>query len=148
MKFYRVNGFTLIELMIVTVVVAILATIAVPSYSSYVVRSSRVAAQTELLEMTGLQEKIYLNSNAYSSSITGAYTGAAAGGLGKTSQTRDGKYDFTVSVSAPSQTYTLTAIPVSGKAQKGNGCLTIQENGMRRWHENTDGCNAALPKPW
>lgn len=148
MKFYRVNGFTLIELMVVTAVIAILAAIAIPSYSSYVVRGSRTAAQTELLEMAGLQEKIYLNSNAYSGNVTAAYTGVAAGGLGKTAQTRDGKYNFAVAPGPASQTYIMTARPVIGKAQQGNGCLAVKEDGRRLWYEGDDGCTAASPKPW
>ena len=147
MKFYRVNGFTLIELMVVVAVIAILAAIAIPSYGSYVVRGSRAAAQTELLEIAALQEKIYLNSNAYSGNVAAAYTGVATGGLGKTTQTRDGKYILAVTLSAASQTYIMTAIPVAGKAQQGNGCLAVQQSGNRLWYEGDDGCTAS-PKPW
>ena len=149
MKLYRNNGFSLIELMIAVVIVGILAAIAVPSYSNYVIRGSRAAAQTELLEMASMQEKIYLNSSpsAYTPNVATAYNGTSAGGLGKTgSKTSDGKYNLLLS--GVGQTYTLTAIPVAGSQQAGNGCLTIQENGLRQWHENTDACNSASPTAW
>lgn len=148
MKTYRISGFSLIELMVAVVIVGILAAIAMPSYSNYVIRGSRAAAQTELLELASLQEKIYLNSSAYTASVTTAYDGnATTGGLGKTTgQTSDSKY--ALALSGVGQTYTLTATPVAGTGQAGNGCLTIQENGMRQWHENNDACNSASPTAW
>jgi len=147
MKFHRINGFSLIELMIAVVIVGILAAVAMPSYNNYVIRGSRAAAQTELLELASLQEKIYLNSSAYTASATTGYNGTSAGGLGKTSGlTTDGKYTF--AVVAPGQTYTITATPVAGGKQAGDGCLTIQENGLRQWHTNNDACNSASPTAW
>lgn len=149
MKLHRMNGFSLIELLVAVVIVGILAAIAMPSYSNYVIRGSRAAAQTELLELASLQEKIYLNSNAYTASVTAAYNGTSAvgNGLGRTTGlTSDSKY--TLTVVAPGQTYTLTATPVAGSKQAGDGCLTIQENGLRQWHENTDACNLASPTAW
>ena len=147
MKTFRNGGFSLVELMIAVVIVSILAAIAVPSYRNHTVKAARAAAQTELLELASLQEKIYLNSNAYSSSMTTAYNGTAAGGLGRTTGlTPDGKY--TLSVVAPGQTHSLTATPVAGGKQAGDGCLTIQENGLRQWHQNNDACNSATPQSW
>lgn len=147
MKLYRMNGFSLIELMIVVVIVGILAAIAMPSYRGHVVSGARAAAQTELLEMASLQEKIYLNSNVYTASVTASYTGTSGGGLGKTSgQTSDGKYNL--SLSGVGQTFTLTATPVAGSTQAGNGCLTVRENGLRQWHENNDACNSGSPASW
>lgn len=147
MKLQRIKGFSLIELMIVVVIVGVLAAIAMPSYSNYVIKGSRAAAQTELLELASKQEKIFLNSNAYSPNVTTAYNGTSTGGLGITSgRTSDDKY--TLSLSGVGQTFTLTATPATGSKQAGNGCLTIQENGLRQWHENNDACNSASPASW
>ena len=132
------SGFSLIELMIVVAIIGILATIAMPSYNNYVIRGSRAAAQTELLQLAAVQEKIYLNFNAYTDSVPDVYNGnPTTGGLGRTSeQTSDGKYDLSLTVgAAPSQTYTLTAEPVAGKMQAGDGNITIRENGQRCWYE-------------
>ena len=132
MKFYRNQGFSLIELLVAVVIVGILAAIAVPSYQSHIIKASRAAAQTELLELASLQEKIYLNSNAYTANMTTAYTGNSTGGLGKTTGlTNDGKY--TLTVVSPGQTYTITATPVAGTTQAGDGNITISENGQRLW---------------
>lgn len=143
MKSNRSCGFTLIEVMITVAIIGILAAIAMPSYNQYVIRSTRAAAQTELLQMASLQEKIYLNSNAYSSLITAGYNAQAGGGLNRiTSLTTDGRYTL-VLVMPPGinpQIYTLRATPFPGRSQVGNGCLQIQENGQRLWFQNSDNC--------
>lgn len=125
-------GFSLIELMIAVVIVSILAAISFPSYQQYVIRASREAAQTELVQMTILQEKIYLNSNAYSASVTSSYNGTSGGGLGNTTAlTADRKYTISVSPNTPGQTFTLTATPVAGTKQAGDGNITIDSAGQR-----------------
>ena len=130
------RGFTLIELMIVVVIVGVLARIAYPSYLKYIVRTSREAAQSHLLELSTVEEKIFLNSSAYTGSVTGAYTGNATGGLGMTSgKSNDGKY--TISAAAATNTFTLTATPVAGKTQVGDGNITIDQSGVRVWGSST-----------
>ena len=133
------RGFSLIELMIVVAVIGILAAIAYPSYRNYVIRSSRAAAQTELLQLANQQEKIYLNSNAYAVSITLTYNGRSDGGLGNAAaKTSDAKYDLTISPTvAPTQSFTITATPVNGSTQAGDGNLTISSDGTRTWGATT-----------
>jgi len=139
----RHRGFTLIELLIALAVVAILVRIAFPSYQAYIVRSSRQAAQSELVALADSQEKIFLNSSAYSSSVTGNYTGQSGGGLGVAATTtcttagrsKDCRYTF--SVAATATTFTLTATPVTGTPQAADGNLTITEAGKRTWGSKT-----------
>jgi type IV pilus assembly protein PilE len=135
----RGSGFTLIELMIVVAIVAILAAIGFPSYKNYVIRGSRAAAQTELLQLASLQEKIYLNSSSYATSITAAYNGRSDGGLGKTTgKSDDGKYAYSITPTAgPTQTYVITATPVAGSTQSADGALTIASDGARTWGSTT-----------
>jgi len=124
-------GFTLVELMVVTAIIGILAAIAVPGYSNYVVRSSRSAAQSELLDLAAAQERIFLNSGAYTSSVTGAYTGLSTGGLGITSgKTKDDRYALSVALTG-TVFYTLTATPVAGTGQAGDGNITMTSAGTR-----------------
>ena len=136
MKLDRINGFTLIELMIVVAIVGILAAVALPSYRNYVVKSNRQGAQSELLDLASIQEKIYLNSNAYASitatTITAAYTGTSAGGLGKTTGLTESR-KYTLAVSGTAQTFTLSATPVAGSTQAGDGTLSISQDGTRAW---------------
>ena len=126
------RGFSLIELVIAMAIIAILSSVAWPSYQSYVTRSSRQAAQTELLQLANLQEKIYLNTNSYTASINNAYNGRNDGGLGKTTgRSDDGKYDLAVATGGGAQSYVITATPRLGTTQEGDGNLTISSNGTR-----------------
>lgn len=126
----RVHGFTLIEVMIVVVIIAIITAVAYPSYRDHLIRSSRSAAQTELLELSSVQEKIYLNANRYTGNVTTPYNGTDTGGLGKTSgQTSDGRY--TLALVSTGQTYTLTATPLAGTPQAGDGAFSIASDGSR-----------------
>ena len=63
-------GFTLIELMIAVVIVSILATIAIPSYRSYVLRNNRAVAKRVLTELSAKQEGFYLRQRAYATTFT------------------------------------------------------------------------------
>ncbi len=128
------RGFTLIELMVAVAVIAILAAIAYPSYMKFVIRTSRQAAESQLQQLANLQEKIFLNSAAYTTSVTGTYTGFSGGGLGLTSgMTIDNNY--TITLPSPSATaFTLTATPNTGTTQVGDGTITIDQTGNRVWN--------------
>ena len=136
------RGFSLIELMIAVVVIGILVNLAYPSFERYLIRVSREAAQVALLQLAGTQEKIFLNSSAYSvatDAVTAAYTGTSTGGLGLTSgKSPDGKYTISVDSGGTATTFTLRAVPVAGTLQAGDGEITINQAGTRLW----------ASKPW
>ncbi len=124
------KGFSLIELVIAMAIIAILTSFAWPSYRNYIIRSSRQAAQAELLQLANLQEKIYLNSNSYTASVTNAYNGRNDGGLGKTAgRSDDGKYNL--AIAGGGQAYVITATPVLNTTQDGDGNITISADGTR-----------------
>ena len=127
------RGFTVIDLLIAVAIVAILVRIALPAYQGYIIRSSRQAAQSELVALATAQEKIFLNSNAYTADVSSAYSGQSSAGLGVTSgKTKDSRY--TLSVQAPTATtFIITATPVSGTPQASDGNLTINEQNVRTW---------------
>jgi prepilin-type N-terminal cleavage/methylation domain-containing protein len=56
-----VRGFTLIELLVVMVIAGILAAIAIPNYSEYIVRSNRSAAQSFIANVASRQAQFFLD---------------------------------------------------------------------------------------
>jgi type IV pilus assembly protein PilE len=73
------HGFTLIELVVAMVIVAILASIAIPSYSSYVRKARRVDAKTAVLDAASLEERYYSTNYSYTNSAVNL--GYATAGL-------------------------------------------------------------------
>lgn len=119
----RARGVTLIELMVVVVIVAILASIAVPSYRNYVVRSQRTDATAALLRLAAAQEKFYLQNNTYA---------ANASQVGGTSS-ENGWYTIAVAA-ADTDSFSASATVTAGSAQaKDADCnvFTIDESGQR-----------------
>jgi type IV pilus assembly protein PilE len=59
------NGFSLIELMIVVAILGILAAVALPSYSSYVIRSKRTECRAAIMQVMQQQERYFTQQNVY-----------------------------------------------------------------------------------
>jgi len=131
----RTAGFTLIELMIVVVIVAILLIVAVPTYLNQMRESRRTEARNYLVELASREERYYATQNAYTS--TASNLGYA--GFGPANPVGSGYYYIsTPSVPDPNNTsqpsYSLTALPVTGKGQdKDTYCasFTVESNGKR-----------------
>jgi type IV pilus assembly protein PilE len=63
------SGFTLVELMIVVVIVAILASIAIPGYQEHVRKGHRAAAQTEMMDIANRQQQFFLANRRYATTL-------------------------------------------------------------------------------
>ena len=63
-------GFTLMEIMVAIIIVAILAGIAYPIYTHYVENSRRASAVTALQRAAAAEEKHYAAYNMYATSLT------------------------------------------------------------------------------
>lgn len=110
------GGFTLIEIMIVTVIIAILASIAVPSYSDYVQRGKITEAITNLSAGRVRMEQFFQDSRSYVGNPN--VLGCTNAGDPITSF-QDTKY-FTYSCTTLTPaTYTLTATGVVGEGMSG-----------------------------
>lgn len=66
----RQTGFNLIELMLVVAVIGILASIAVPAYTDYVLRGKLVEASAQLSDMRVKLEQSYQDNRHYGSTAT------------------------------------------------------------------------------
>jgi len=62
----RATGFTLIEVMITVAIIAILAAVAIPSYTDYITRSKIQEATSSLLAMRTKMEQYFQDQRTYS----------------------------------------------------------------------------------
>jgi len=133
----RQRGITLIELMIVVVIVAILGSLAVPSYRDYVLRSNRMEAINQLLDLAACQERIYIKFNEYDDTRCDLGGGAIL--------TDNNHYSVTMAETNGGQGFTLTAAPQGGQTSDSCGSLTLTDTGVRTVSVSTsdpvvDGC--------
>lgn len=112
MKRVTLYGFTLIELMIVVVIIGILAAIAYPSYTRYVMQTRRSDAQIALTNAASLQEKFYSDCSHYAQVLKGVKTTRACGTVGN--NYNDGILALNDNASAtifsPGQHYVITLV--------------------------------------
>jgi len=78
MKRSRSAGFSLIELMVVVVITAILASIAVPAYNSSIRKSRRTEAKTALLDAAAREERYFATQNIYTTDPSALAYGSGA----------------------------------------------------------------------
>ena len=64
------SGFTLIELMIVVIIVAVLLTVALPAYQDSVLRSNRTAAKGTLMNVLSREEQYFINNKVYTVNLS------------------------------------------------------------------------------
>jgi len=117
--------FTLIELMVTVAIIALLATIALPSYQEYVLKSRRAGGKDELLEAQKRMERAYTDLNSYASAVPSIQN--ASGVIG----TSEGGYYQVTSASATVSTYTLDSTPQGGQAYDKCKTLTLTETGAK-----------------
>jgi len=111
----RQKGFTLIELMIVVMVVAILAAIAIPNYREYTQRGRRADAMQAVGDLKLRLERWRAENPSYASGCSGCVSGTYP-------TVSDTSY-YDLSVNANATTYTITASPIN--AQSGDRCGSL-----------------------
>jgi len=123
-------GFTLIELMMTVAIAAILASVAIPMYRDYVLRSRIIDATSKLSDFRVRMEQYFMDNRTY----------ADGGNCGVPNPTDTGDAAFTIACNnATATTFTATA---SGKASKGMGdfAYTIIQSGVKE--------TTGLPGTW
>jgi len=131
--YHRQRGVTLIELIVVVIIVGILASVAIPSYRAYVIRSQRADAKDALLALATAQEKHYLQCNGYATDIANA-TDCAAGELNHPDVSKNGWYQLATAAPNPAVGYSATATAIAGENQfQDTACRTFQvtDRGIR-----------------
>lgn len=118
---HKSRGFTLIEMMIVVAIIALLATIAFPSYQNFAMRNRRADGKDLAMRIASAQERNYTNLNRY----------ATTADLGMSMQSENQYYTAEIDLPADGQTYTLRLIPQDVQATDRCGTLTINNTGFK-----------------
>ena len=120
------GGFTLIELMIAMVLVAILAAIALPAFFEQMARARRCDVQAALLEDAGYMQRYYGAHNAY--------TDTPAPQLSVAQSPRQGSASYRITVSVPADdpsSFVLTAARTGAMSSDACGDFTYDNLGRR-----------------
>jgi type IV pilus assembly protein PilE len=99
--FKRLAGFSLLELMITVTIIGILASIAYPSYTEYVIRAKRSDGKAALLKTQLAEEKWRANHTTYGDLAD----------IGISSSSEEGYYTISISGTPTATTYTIIATP-------------------------------------
>lgn len=130
MKYYcRNKGFTLIELLVVILIVGILAAIAVPTYTNYMVRARRADAKTTLEQVRAAQEMWRAERGTYAIDVGGNTAETilhSTMGVPATNISNYYQWGFTVK---NNNAFTAQATPQGSQA--GDGWLAIDQNGAK-----------------
>lgn len=116
-------GFTLLEIMIAVIIIAILSAIAYPSYRDYVRSGHETEAQGQILELASALEA----HRAKNFSYQGAGIGALAPRLNANRH-----YASRLVLSNGNQSFTITATP-SSSLMTGMPVLTLDSAGTASW---------------
>ncbi|VXB45491.1 Pilus assembly protein PilE [Luteimonas sp. 9C] len=124
------RGFTLIELMVVVAVVAILASIALPSYQDSVRKSRRAQAKADMVELAQRFERFHTVNNTYEGFWAGAF-GAANASVASPS-TQGATVAYLITSEATPNTFTLTSEPQGNQTQDTRcGTLGMTNTGVK-----------------
>ncbi|HQR85209.1 MAG: hypothetical protein B7Y59_11945 [Burkholderiales bacterium 35-55-47] len=127
------KGFTLIEMLIALACVALLASLAWPSYQSLILRSQRAQARASLLQAAHWMER--------TASANGSYP-LTADVPASVLQIDGQRYRMTFTSTA--QSYTLSATPVGTQTADACGTLTVNHLGVR----NVQGASQTAAQCW
>ena len=142
-KYFK-QGFTLIEVLIAVAIVGILAMIAYPSYTQYVIKTKRVDVQSKMMEIS---QKL-TQYKAANGNFTGAtITDNNIYGSNAFPQTGDTTYTFTLNI-PNANSWTLTAEPANSSTQDGNGWICLNNQGQKYWVKGSTTCVLSATSNW
>jgi type IV pilus assembly protein PilE len=128
----RQCGFTLIEVMIVVVIVAILAAVAIPSYQDSVRKTRRADAKEALMRIAALQERFFFTNNRYGTLADLGLSNTA--GYAAEIDSQEGFYKIQITTDGCANTNTCFAIQATstGAQVSDTKCKTFSLNHVGR----------------
>lgn len=154
----KVQGFSLLELMVVVAIIAISIAIVRPLYKQYTVKAKRTDVETAMVEIARKLEAYKLVNNDYgATNPTSGYasnplTNPAIFGYSSPNtqpvypQSGVVNYNLTITAS-PTTSWTITATPRSGTTQAGDGPVLLNEQGWKCWTKGTT-CTLSATSKW
>ncbi len=110
-------GFTLIEVLMVSILVAVIAAIALPAYQQQVREGRRAEARRMLLDVMNREHRFFADNSVYTTSITASLNFNPA-------ESENGHYALTATLIAATGQATLTATAQGAQAADA-GCATL-----------------------
>ena len=147
------KGFTLMEVMITLVIIAILAAIAYPSYQNSLRKGRRADGKNAMLQTVANIERYYNEHNTYDFSAGGLCGSTPVICVGSCSAatstgvcTSPDRYYTIAASNLASTTFTLEATPQGG--QVGDGKLYIDQTGLKKQDANNNGTYDSGESVW
>lgn len=137
MRSHKINmrGFTLVELMISLVIVAIISAIAYPSYRENVRRSNRAEVRALILENAQFMERFFTENNSYLQTAGAAPTAPVLPNLVSPRGATGTRVNYNLAFSAlPAQsatTYSIEAVPANAMAADACATYTYNQLGQK-----------------
>ena len=130
MKMFRTRsnkGFTLIELLIVVAIIGVLAAIAIPSYTNYMIRARRADAKTALEQLRAAQEMRRSEKGSFSTSLAELQTSYGVPIVAGP----PGTPDYAILLNSATATGFLAQANPTSARQTPDGSLFIDSNGTK-----------------
>jgi type IV pilus assembly protein PilE len=127
------RGFTLIEVMITVVIVAVLAAIAYPSYTNHLRKSARAEAKVRLTQIAQLQERHFTEKNTYTTDIA-ALLGVTGTVYSNSNNDASSGYQITAAAGDSStidKSFKLEAVPQGAQTSDTCGTLRLLHTGKK-----------------
>lgn len=123
------SGFTLVELMVVVLLVAILAAIAYPSYREQIRKARRADAQAVLMQAAQFMERYYTENGTYKDAVLPYDKSPVDGTVSY--------YAIALTVPDDGLSFKVTAKP--GASESGAAVMSVTDTGLRGLDRNGDG---------